>query len=103
MSLGCANPIPPDENPPLIVTVPGIIESAIPVLADETCPRDAYYFRDGIFHASPYPRPIPGLPADRNFHGASFAVANMTGFAAAALINVPREHVATWLIDHARR
>lgn len=103
MSLGCANAIAPDASLPLIVTIPGVLENAIAVLPDETCPRDAYYYRNGVFYASPYPRPIPGLPPDRNFRGASFAVANMTGFVAATLINVPREHVAAWLIDHAER
>jgi hypothetical protein len=37
-----------------------------------------------VFRASGYPRPIPGVPADRNLHGISFAVANVTGFVARA-------------------
>lgn len=32
------------------------------------------------FSASVYPRPIPGVPRERNLHGTSFAVANTTGF-----------------------
>ena len=30
-------------------------------------------------HASGYPRPIPGVPPERNLKGISFAVANVTG------------------------
>lgn len=33
-----------------------------------------------FFAASGYPRPIPGVPAERNLSGISFAVANVTGF-----------------------
>jgi hypothetical protein len=32
--------------------------------------------------ASGYPRPIPGVPPERNISGLSFAVANVTGFLA---------------------
>jgi subtilisin family serine protease len=32
-----------------------------------------------VFHASIYPRPIPGVPRERNLSGISFAVANVTG------------------------
>jgi hypothetical protein len=32
--------------------------------------------------ASPYPRPIPGAPQERNLSGVSFAVANVTGLVA---------------------
>ena len=34
------------------------------------------------FRASAYPRPIPGVPRERNLSGVSFAVANVTGFLA---------------------
>jgi subtilisin family serine protease len=34
------------------------------------------------FRASGYPRPIPGVPRERNLSGASFSVANVTGFLA---------------------
>ncbi|HMA22912.1 MAG TPA: hypothetical protein VKP00_02930, partial [Gemmatimonadaceae bacterium] len=37
------------------------------------------------FSASPYPRPIPGVPQERNLAGVSFAVANVTGFLARAI------------------
>ncbi len=86
---------------PPVVTVPNVLAGAIAVSPDESCPRDAFFFRDGVFHASPYPRPIPGVPADRNFHGASFAVANMTGFVAAALTQTTRENLITFLAARA--
>lgn len=63
-------------------TLPGSLAGVIGVLADAGCPRDVFRFRDGIFFASPYPRPIPGVPVTANLNGDSFAVANMTGFVA---------------------
>lgn len=65
---------------------PGCLEGVLAVGVYPDCPRDRYQCRsvDGqtIFLASPYPRPIPGVPPEKNLHGVSFAVANMTGFAA---------------------
>jgi len=63
--------------------LPGILPGVIGVAVDETCPRDRFRYRDGIFSASPYPRPIEGVPPARNLQGVSFAVANMTGLIAA--------------------
>lgn len=68
--------------------LPGSLPGVIAVQLDWTCPRDA--FRrveiDGapVFRTSGYARPIPGVPPERNLHGISFAVANMTGFVARA-------------------
>ena len=66
--------------------LPGILQGVASVLLDWTVPRDELEFTEddrGItFRASGYPRPIPGVPADRNLSGASFAVANVTGFLA---------------------
>jgi hypothetical protein len=74
---------------PMVVSaagcLPGRLPQVIGVAADPDCPRDRFYSRDGIYYASPYPRPIPGVPVERNLRGVSFAVANMTGFVAAAL------------------
>ena len=36
-----------------------------------------------FWRASPYPRPIDGVPPERNLKGLSFAVANVTGLLAA--------------------
>ena len=44
--------------------------------------------------ASGYPRPIPGIPNERNLQGISFAVANMSGFAARALEGLPGHSAA---------
>ncbi len=100
MSLAAPS-LPAVRGLPVVVTVPGVLAGAIGVLPDESCPRDAFYIRDGVFHASPYPRPIPGVPSDRNLHGASFAVANMTGFVAAALAETARENLIEFLAARA--
>jgi hypothetical protein len=71
--------------PPVIAAatlLPGMLSDAIAVAPDQACPRDQYRYQGGVFQASPYPRSIPGVPVERNLHGASFAVANLTGFAA---------------------
>lgn len=39
-----------------------------------------------IFRASGYPRPISGVPPERNLKGLSFAVANVTGWVAARYV-----------------
>jgi subtilisin family serine protease len=68
--------------------LPGSLPGVIPVQLDWSCPRDEYRMAeiDGeiVFRASGYPRPIDGVPLERNLHGVSFAVANMTGFVARA-------------------
>lgn len=66
--------------------LPGSLAGVIGVDVDWSCPRESYRheMRDGqrCFLASGYPRPIPSQPVERNLSGVSFAVANMTGFAA---------------------
>jgi hypothetical protein len=80
---------------PLIVSaahlLPGSLPGVIGVEPDEDCPREEYRYRDGIFYASPYPRSIPGVPRERNLHGVSFAVANVTGFVARLHVPPKRE------------
>lgn len=61
---------------------PGSLPQVLGVSLDWDCPRDRYDVRDGLFHASGHPRPIPGVPQQRNLYGVSFAVANMTGLVA---------------------
>jgi hypothetical protein len=63
---------------------PGDLPDVIRVAQDPTCPRDRYRSEGEIFYASSYPRPMPGVPPERNLNGVSFAVANMTGFVARA-------------------
>jgi hypothetical protein len=110
LSLGTANP---DHRArfeqvltggPVVVSVAGVIPSMIAVAADKECPRNAFRYRDGVFYASPYPRPIPGVPPESNLHGDSFAVANMTGFVAQAfglLCPVSSGHLLAALVDWA--
>ena len=70
--------------------LPGILPGVVPVALDWNCPRDEYRtstLPDGrtLYHASGYPRPIPGVAPERNLKGISFAVANVTGLIARAL------------------
>jgi subtilisin family serine protease len=68
--------------------LPGSLPGVIPVLVDYTLARDRYRVVDAggvrLFRASGFAREIPGVPRERNLHGISLAVANMTGFAARA-------------------
>lgn len=67
--------------------LPGTLPGVLQVRADWSMPRDIFTVeRDEsgavVCRASGYPRPIPGVPVERNLKGVSFAVGNMTGFAA---------------------
>src|SRR5271165_5065368 len=62
---------------------PGNLPPVIPVGLDWECSRDEYRTQalpDGrtLYLASGYPRPLPGVPVERNLKGVSFAVANVT-------------------------
>ncbi|MCC6774318.1 MAG: hypothetical protein IT360_24240 [Gemmatimonadaceae bacterium] len=59
-----------------VVSTPGIARSAVSIVAlpDGRCRA-----------ASPYPRPIDGVPLERNPSGVSFAVANASDVIARAL------------------
>jgi hypothetical protein len=81
--------------------LPGSLPAVIGVAGDPDCPRDAFRYDGGVFYASPYPRPIPGVSVDRNLHGTSFAVANMTGLAARILKHSPRASIREALIAEA--
>jgi subtilisin family serine protease len=64
--------------------LPGSLPDTVGVLLDWDCPREEVRQQerdDGrrVYSASGYPRPIPGVPAERNLKGISFAVANVTG------------------------
>jgi hypothetical protein len=103
LSLGTANPAHREvlaeavrDNPVIVspaAMLPGSLPGVVGVEADPDCPRDRFRYRDGVFLASPYPRPIPGVPPERNLQGVSFAVANMTGFVARVLETSGREEV----------
>lgn len=73
---------------------PGCLTDAVGVLLDWSCRRDSAHLaarrdRTTIARASGYPRPIPGVPAERNLKGVSFAVANTTGLIARVLEGRP--------------
>jgi hypothetical protein len=70
--------------------LPGGIAGVVGVELDWTCPRDVCTVVSGDdgrmrVRASGYPRPIPGVPPERNLKGVSFAVANATGLLAQAM------------------
>ena len=73
--------------------LPGSLPSVAAVEVDWTLERDELEVlgdaHDAVFRASGYPRPIPGVPRERNLSGISFAVANVTGFLARALDGRP--------------
>jgi hypothetical protein len=71
--------------------LPGSLPNVIGVTLDASCDRHelvATFDHDAHtveLAASGYPRPIPGVPVERNLSGISFAVANATGFLARLL------------------
>ncbi len=83
--------------------LPGSLPGVIGVAPDPDCPRDIFRYQAGVFYASPYPRPIPGVPVARNLQGASFSVANMTGFVARVWSGSSRAEIHEALIGQAAR
>jgi hypothetical protein len=66
---------------------PGMLADVIAVGLDWDVPRgSARLGEDGVYYASGYPRPIEGVPLQRNLHGISFATAQVSGLVAAGLI-----------------
>jgi hypothetical protein len=93
LSLGTSNPAHAEKFTPYIEheifvspagALPGDLPGVIRVAEDPACPRDQFRLHGEIFSASGYPRPMPGVPPERNLNGVSFAVANMTGLIARA-------------------
>jgi Subtilase family len=111
LSLGTENPVHRDRfvrtlgDDLLVVSAAGALPGSLPgvigVAPDPDCPRDVFRYHAGMFFASPYPRPIPGVPIARNLSGTSFAVANMTGMVARALEGTPRSAIRETLIAQA--
>jgi hypothetical protein len=71
-------------------SLPGSLREVIAVGVDWTCPRDEIIVEAAAsdvvrLRASGFPRPIPGVPPERNLKGVSFAVANATGVIARVL------------------
>lgn len=85
-----------------VPALPGTLPGVIGVSLDWECPRETFHAKQithakqathatqathakqatggAEWYASGYPRDLPGMPRQRNLHGISFAVANMTGF-----------------------
>lgn len=84
--------------------LPGGLPGVVAVDVDWDCPRDECRVVSADasrirLSASGYPRPIPGVPPERNFSGLSFAVANATGLLALLL----ERHAATTIAALAAR
>ena len=86
--------------------LPGSLPNVVGVTLDASCDRnDVVVTVDPVtstvgLAASGYPRPIPGVPVERNLSGISFAVANATGFLARLL---ERDQTLRAVSDLARR
>ena len=81
---------------------PGSLPGALGVLAAHDCPRDALQLDSAlgsVIYASPFPRPIPGVPVEANLSGVSFAVANATGLLACLVEGEPGVRSAAGLRD----
>jgi subtilisin family serine protease len=70
--------------------LPGALPGVVRVGVDWTLPRDTCRVAvlpsgEIEIDASGFPRPIPGVPPERNLRGVSFAVANATGLLARVL------------------
>jgi subtilisin family serine protease len=75
-------------------SLPGSLQPVIAVGVDWECGRDQVFVDAAAasairLRASGYPRPIPGVPPERNLKGVSFAVANATGLIARLLAHWP--------------
>jgi subtilisin family serine protease len=68
--------------------LPGALPGVVRVTLDASLPRDKCRATmeqgDITVAASGYPRPIPGVPPEKNLKGLSFAVANVSGLVAQA-------------------
>jgi len=89
------------------VWFPGSMEGAIGVVVDAAHPREDVAVAEStsgtVLRASPYPRPIPGVPPERNLNGISFAVANATGVLARRLGEHPEVRSAEHAMELLRR
>ncbi len=127
LSLGTANPDRADvmraavahaiERNAIIVSpyeldgrtwLPGSLPGVVGVLLDADCDRSELRVGEldgrAVLLASGFPRPIPGVPPERNLQGISFAAANVTGFLARLLESYPElctaQDVLRALTDH---
>ena len=88
---------------------PGSMDGALGVVASMGAPRHGVGVSGTpsgrVVEASPYPRPVAGVPVERNLSGVSFAVANATGLLALALeAGAPRnstQALLAWIAERA--
>ena len=84
-----------------VAYLPGSLERVVRVELEWRCPRLVVEVVSGagregtVCRASGYPRPVPGVPPERNLKGISFAVANVTGVLARELVGGSRPSLAT--------
>ena len=83
---------------------PGSLRGVVGVRLDSALARDEVVVQVGddgavLWGASGLPRPIPGVPPERNLRGISFAVANVTGFLARLLEARPEVRTTTGLLS----
>jgi len=82
--------------------LPARIEGVLSVGADEACtfavPVVVNDDPPPLAWGCPYPRPLPGVPQERNFHGPSVATAHATGLAARILAERPGLSLAELLL-----
>ena len=82
-------------------------EGVIGVAVSAECPRHALQMSRGSVEAtvvaSPFPRPVPGVPPERNLSGVSFAVANVSGLLACFLEGRGRISNAAALVEQMRK
>ena len=74
-----------------VAYLPGSLDGVVRVELEWSCSRLGVEVVSGagggdtVCRASGYPRPVPGVPSERNLKGISFAVANVTGVLAREL------------------
>ncbi len=76
---------------------PAAFPTVIGVYAHAGCPPNALFHDPDAtveFGAHGHPRPLPGLPQERNFRGASFAAAHVTGMAAQMMAETDQRGIA---------
>ena len=83
------------------------LDGVVRVELDWECPRGSHRVKGSteapVFRTCGYPRSIPGVDPERNLKGLSFAVANVTGIAARAMIETGRRDHGAVVTELRRR
>lgn len=94
------------DRQPDVAWFPGSLPGVVAVEVDWMIPRDRYRVAEEegrlVVRASGFPRDIPGVRPEWNVHGVSFAVANVTGFAARTLESIAPARSMTALLTALR-